>query len=814
MIFKSDRLFLFIFGILLVFSIGFKSDLNASEPSMTVEPSEKFIASLARERGVGASQRAYSYYWQGQYSKAIVILEDLLKSSKEQDTATIHDYLGIIYREVGQLGKSIEHFKDALAIYEEKKDLAAREKTLVEQGRTFNDMGEWKQSRSVLEKAISSIDKNLSLASLAYRSLGTSYWLEGDFERAVEACETSRNLASLANNPEGVVVALNNLANILKSRRFHYLSQIPDVVAEGNTSEGNRLEFLAEQDRQAALIASRRAIKAGEQNQSLSVVRAMLNESELSSRFDYRLQARKLLKNAPPSRIKAELLISLSFLEEEKSIELLKEAISIAERFEAERIEAFALLRLGEVYESAKQYEQALFSTERGESISQQIMANDILYRLQWLSGRIYRTTGEQQEAIVSYRNAIAALQKLRQALSGNLFLLQAKPSQSPESIYREFIMLLLENNPNRQIKETLDTYEQLQLSELQSFFGDACLELRQAVTTPHFSPYSAIIHTIILEDSTHAILELPNGSVYTHRIEIKASQLEKLLKQWRKQLENIAVPAEFLELSQYFYSLLIEPLESPLAESQVKELTFVNDGLLRNVPMAALHDGKQFLIEKYPISISIGLNLKSPAPSNEKKEASIFGLSLPIKKPNSDLVEFPPLPFVKQETQQVKEIVGGERLIDRDFSQASFEKEIVEDRSIVHMATHGEFGGSLKSTFLRTFDRSVSLPEFERIVGQRQKAIDLLVLSACDTASGNQKAVLGLAGVAIRSGVSQVVASLWAIDDETTPKIIAEFYRYLEKGLSVSQALRQAQIDRIKDTYVSRWSAFIAIKN
>jgi CHAT domain-containing protein len=193
---------------------------------------------------------------------------------------------------------------------------------------------------------------------------------------------------------------------------------------------------------------------------------------------------------------------------------------------------------------------------------------------------------------------------------------------------------------------------------------------------------------------------------------------------------------------------------------------------------------------------------------------ASIFGLSVAVV--DSELEkEFPPLPYVVPETQEVLKIVGGDRFLDKNFTENNFEEEIQKDYPIVHIATHGEFAGRLESTFLRAYDERITLRQLEEVLAQRKEPIDLLMLSACSTAAGNDRAILGLAGIALRSGVKNVVASLWSIDDKATADLVADFYRYLEEGMNEAQALQKATIAQLTNVGdVSRWTAFVAISN
>ncbi|NJO93969.1 MAG: tetratricopeptide repeat protein [Hydrococcus sp. RM1_1_31] len=226
-----QRLFLFIIG--LIFCLIASIWLHL--PSLAFN----------RERHSSSLAQAYNDYWQGKYQSAISIWEQLLK--KEQSRATqaeIHSYLGISYRQVQELGKSIQHFKEAIKIYREfsqKTELLAE--VFTEIARTYNELGQPDRAVPPLKEAIAMTKDNLALKALAYRTLGTAYWLEGDLEKAIVACETSRNLATILGQPAAIVAALNDFTNVLRSRRKQYLQQAEDAQAEGTDVESDRYIF-------------------------------------------------------------------------------------------------------------------------------------------------------------------------------------------------------------------------------------------------------------------------------------------------------------------------------------------------------------------------------------------------------------------------------------------------------------------------------------------------------------------------------------------------------------------------------------------
>lgn len=771
------------------------------------------LATIA-ESNLPKQAQASSYYWQGKYSAAIAIWERLLSSGKsEPEIAQIHSYLGVAYRQTQQFGASVRHFQEAIKIYrslsQEKERLA---EVLVEIARTFNELGQSDRAISALSEAIEIAPDKLDLKALAYRALGTAYWLEGKIDKSVEAATTGRNLATISGRAIEMVPAFNDLTNILRSRAKLYEQQALEAEAEGDDTEKNRLNFLAEQDRIAAIETASRAVEISQGSENLSTVRAMLDLSELG-KSAYRERALTILDKLPPSRTKAELLMDLAL----EDISLLSEAIAILETIGAKRTQSFALERLGQVYESSGQYQQALDAAEQGLWLAGQIGANDCLYRLQWLRARLYQQTGQKEKAIVAYRGASATLQKLRSQIASASPDVQLDMKTEVEPVYRELLSLLLADTSSPKIlHDSVDIMRQLQFSQLQSFFGDACLELKQALVNSQNSSQkanAAIIHTILLNDSSYVILELPDGLIRAYPLALATKSLQDMVQTWRSQLENTKnVPLGYRELSEKLYDLLIRPIESDLVRAKVTELVFVNDGLLRNVPPAALHDSQQFLIEKYPISISLGLNLKSPVSPNENKGASIFGLSVAVVDRELE-EEFPPLPYVVPETQAVLKIVGGDLFLDQNFTSNNFAFEIEKNYPIIHIATHGEFVGRLESTFLRAYNERITLKQLEEVLARRKEPIDLLTLSACNTAAGNDRAILGLAGLALRSGVKNVVASLWSVDDKATADLVTDFYGYLKEGMNEAQALQKAQIRQLATVgNVSRWTAFVAL--
>ena len=454
-------------------------------------------------------QQAKNYYATGQFQQAIVLLEKILATPEGIEKAELHCYLAASYREIGQLSKAIRAWKAAVQIYRERGEsnlepqLAA---TLVDLAQAYNGLGQFRRALPLLKEAIELAQKtqSLKLEVVAQDVLGTSYLLSGNYDLAIESYQTSLYLSRQLHDTEEITAVLNNLSNAFSQRQAQYQAQAEWARLEEEGEEAHRLENLAQKDRQSAIRAATEGVKVSRHQVSLSAVRARLNLMTLSPQKDYRAEVLKMLQQLPDSRRKAYELINLAAqMEPMEAIPTLEWAITVARRWGDFRTESFALGALGGIYEGREQYELALKFTYQAQLAAQQVSAQDSLYRWQWQAGRIYRATGKRSQAKVAYRQAIASLQSIRGdiAIASQKFQLDFRAQIEP--VYRELLSILLASGSPSELEEALQVFEALQLSELQNFFGDDCLEIIEAAREPETllsQTNTAVIHTIILQ--------------------------------------------------------------------------------------------------------------------------------------------------------------------------------------------------------------------------------------------------------------------------------------------------------------------------
>jgi CHAT domain-containing protein len=182
----------------------------------------------------------------------------------------------------------------------------------------------------------------------------------------------------------------------------------------------------------------------------------------------------------------------------------------------------------------------------------------------------------------------------------------------------------------------------------------------------------------------------------------------------------------------------------------------------------------------------------------------------------------FPALPYIAEELSDISQLYGGTILYNKDFLKQSLRDKLLQTPySIVHIASHGKFENDPRDSFVLTFDGRLTMDDLERFIKFsefRREPVELLTLSACQTAAGDDRAALGLAGVAIKAGARSALATLWLINDEAAEMLITEFYRHLsDPSLNKAQALQQAQIALLKDSryrHPGFWAAFLLIGN
>ena len=498
------------------------------------------------------------------------------------------------------------------------------------------------------------------------------------------------------------------------------------------------------------------------------------------------------------------------------------EAAKVAQAIDDPRAASYAWGYLGHLYEAENRYQEALHLTQRAVLAAQQVYAPESLYQWQWQTGRLRHALGDIDAAIAAYERAVETLQSIRYELLSDYGRSRASFREALGPVYFELVDLLLQRAAAVQerhqsatfLKKARDTVELFKAAELRDYFRDDCVDAARARTRAleDVSQTAAIVYPILLPDRTELLVSLPTG-LKRFAVPVGHNVIERVIRSFRESLQD-GTPQRYLRHAQRLYDWLIRPLEPDLLTAHIETLVFVPDGALRTIPMAALHDGVQFLISKYALATTPGLALTDPRPlPGANTQALAMGLT--------DAAEGA-LPYVSQEVQGVQRLYGGTVLLNQAFRLSRIETALRQGQfGIVHIASHGHFASDVAQSFLRTFDEKLTLERLAQVVGRvrfRNEPLELLTLSACDTAVGDDRAALGLAGVAIKAGARSALATLWRVQDEAAAVLVVEFYRQLrDASVSRAVALQRAQLHLLQDpryTHPFFWAPFLLLNS
>ncbi len=745
---------------------------------------------------------------------------------------------------------------------------------------------------SALQIAEAAEDAVGQIAALG--SLGEAYRLSGDAETALKLIEQGLEISRRSGEVTLESALLNSLGSTsvglaqVNYRRANAAKARGDGTAATFQTTANDYNSKAIEHFQASYQLARSQQAAAAQMQALLSLIPAYEQANNQSAADQQWQlAAETLAQLPDSQVKAFAAIKLAeFLDplnvrelqtvlnttapsqvvESTAVDLLNQALSIGEALKNPRIVSFALGKLGNIDERAGRFELALDKTQRARLAADQGLAGqDSLYLLDWQMGRILKEQGNLTDAAQAYEQAVNVLSQIRSDILNANRDLQFDFRDTVEPIYRQYAQLNLKAVPPAvtlrkgeqafaELDTTLETLDSLKVAELQSYFANDCViaPVTTRVDAVGDSQATAVLSTAILDaegsllpqqnnpqqdnvfQQLAVIVSLPDGSKKVVQTPVSSQEVEQTIKAFRDTLElggSQYISEYQYAPSQQLYDWLIKPFEANL--SDVKTLVFVNDGLLRSVPMAALYDGQQYLIEKFAVATTPSLTLTDP-----KKIARPTALSALLmgvsERPEVEGRPFNGLPAVTDELASVAaKLPNSKVLLNEAFSVSALKAALAEkDYRILHMATHGTFGFNPTDNYIVAgaksgsgkFNETLTISGLDELIREvsdpTREPIELLTLTACETAIGDNRSTLGLAGVAIRAGVRSAIATLWSVSDSSSADLIAQFYGNLQSpDMTKAESLRQAQIAMIRsDDFVAqhpyRWAPFTLIGN
>lgn len=799
-------------------------------------------------RALALNNLALAYQHLGQWSESGTTIS---KSLKLLDSATLKQQPG--YEEIlakalntkgnwewatGSIELAAATWEQALTYYVRLADTTGVIKTKIERAKALQALGLNLQAAELLETLFKDLQQqpNLELKALGLRYLGNALRNIGGLERSEQVLLESVDLSP---NDSSLSLAWLELGNTQRelSDRFLVLGKETQAASYQDramqsyqTAERfassqmllrinlNQLSLLVESgqyDRAKTLLSQQDFQSQLELPATRTNIYARLNYAQSLTCLQWQA------KTMPICQQRSQTSTDNSYQTE--IIEILNQTIAMARSINDTTVEALAIGQLAQVYELQQNYIAAKKLNKQALLLLEDRQAPDLVYILAWQLGRILKQQ-QPEAAILAYQQAISALETVR----GNILYIDPQVQfdfrDRIEPVYREYADLLLttqdDTTPSQEnLRQAIRAIDALQLAELENYLGCQLSQLIKLDETA-VDPAAAKIYPIILAERLAIVTEIPGQPLNFQETKISNTEVEATLIALQNNLSQPGKTPEVLQSAQKIYQWLFSPIESLLAASEVETLVFVPDNLLRNIPLAVLYDGQQYLLEKkYALAVSPQLELFTPAVSTAPLKVLIGGVEIPQ---TVEGIRFPEIEQVQQELIQIsQEVNTNNPLLNEEFTKVNIEQKLqTGDFSAIHWKTHGIFSSNPAETFLVAYQDSIKADELQTLIRQASRGglepIELLVLSACETARGDNRAVLGLAGLTVRAGARTALSTLWRANDRATTLLMTEFYQQLSQpGTTKAEALRQAQLSLIdREGYFAPyyWATYVLV--
>ena len=794
---------------ILCFSVSLTSTtLLAAEPTQLIHQGNTYFQQ-------GNFQQAVKHW-----EKSLPLLDDEKNVSQRIDVLI---RLAAAYQALGMHQLVFEILNKALSLTEQTQDAVRSALALSQLSDAWLSLGEPKEAMSVADNSVADAleAQESGVLARALNSQANALAILGHYPQAINAYTESLQFAHQANDSAlAVKVSINRLNTTLDA------SPLTEIMAAQDEA-WQQIEKLPDNHAKATslitmgvlgmnLLQEERIVKQ-KQQAARDLTHNDKSLTELDRQFLQELLQKQTLTKS--ERQKTILRANSAF----------KEAGQIGKSLQDVRTTSIAYGYWGQLYEIEQRYTEALTLTRQAIFFAKQDRFPHSLYRWYWQNGRIFKAQNKIDQAIAAYRLAGKTLKPIQRVLEIGYRRLPGTFNEMVKPVHYGLVDLLLkkaatihdESAQQRIFKEAIAAAELVKVAELQDYFQDDCVLALQskAVGLDQIAANTAILYPLPLADRL-VVLTSVGGKISQSVIPADAEQVNETT--WALRLGLQTRPNNrFLYQAQQLYDWIIRPIEPLLTSHKVDTLIVVPDGKLRMIPFSTLHDGKHFLVEKYALALTPGLTLLDPHPINwEGSNILLVGLSEAVQ-------EYPPLSNVPKELRNIREITEGiahsNSILNAQYSIDKFRSQIKgNEYSVIHLATHGEFDSDPEHTYLLTYDSKMTMDKLQNIIGLgrfRDKPLELLTLSACKTAVGDDRAALGLAGVAVKAGARSAIATLWFVDDEATSIAVADFYRQLLEtpGLSKAKALQNVQKELIaQDRYwhPSYWAPFLLIGN
>lgn len=774
---------------------------------------------------------------------------------------------GYNYLNRGDAQAALESWQDAEKAYLENENSEGAIGSQINQGMALQALGQSRQACKVLVKALypknlDSIcdvtsEEKLDLSAISpslvnaigLRNLGEVLRAIGKLGESQEVLEKSLEISQNINSDQEIDAVQLELGNTHRANydRLTNLYERTDRKANTRTDAIAQADFALQSYRQVQETYPIIQIKSNlnqlsllvELQQWLSKINKpdlFTHKSEINDLIDW-LKNSSNLTNLPVSEfaVDAQINFALSLSKLGKydmALSYANKAKETANLLADPRSQSYATGVLGELYYQSEDLAQSENLIKEAIATAKKIPDSaNLLYKWQWQLGKIYQDKGNIEGAIAAYEAAVKNLEIVRRDLLAINAEMRFSFQEEIRPIYDDLIWSLLhqaETPAQKDLKRVTELIGQFQKAEVENAFG--CIQPELINLTKDIDNNSdlpdGIIYTIVLEREQHNAIEviLKTADEYYYNTaawtDVKTSITE--LQEILQEDDLYTYPPDWISPeTKKLYDLLIGHAKTHLPETG--DLVFVVDSSLSNIPMGLLQDkNNQYLVHNYRISTILGAQLREPRQFDFNKATALIAGAAQWQ--NAKERDLNPLNYITDELNEFENLtVARSRLENQDFTRSKFQNQVADlPVQIIHIATHAKFSSDPEQTRIEAYDQAITLKELRHLLQSKTQSsldnIELLVLSACQTAKGDKRSGLGLAGVALQAGARSTVASLWNVNDSSTPKFMKEFYQRLKDGETKAEALRQAQLAFLEDEKYSNfrhpyyWASFILV--
>ena len=789
----------------------------------------------------------------GNYTEALQYLQQSLSLTQQEGNrsgeASILNDIGGVYQLQGNFLKALETFQKTLSIRKQVGDRLGEARTLSNIGATYDALAKYPPAITSHQRALAIFEQQNHRQGIAtvLNNLALVQGNLGKYNLAIELYQKSLSIRKEIGDRIGEGQNLNNIGYTYSrlqqnAKAITYYEQalvlrrqINDGLGEALTL--NNLGYLYAQTQaekalpllqQALIIFQQLGNLSGEGNTLDSLAVAYQTLDNYPNALQYYLKALNIFHEIGDRSNQGNTLSNIGkLLAKQKQIEIAilfyKQSVNLRESIRKD-------IR-GLSKEEQKSYLSTIEETYRNladlllkqDRILEAQQVLDLL-KVQELGDylRTVRGNSQTQQGIDLQRPEQNII-----ALASELNTLQQKDRDNKLSAteqQRLAQLVQIEQDQNKQFNSFLNSPEIKKLiTELRRVEDQQNLnlasyrKLQKDVLTQ--IPKAVLLYPLILDDRIELIIMNAKTPPLRRTVKIKREQLNQEIVDFLSGLRD-AGSEDVKEPAQKLYKILIQPFEAELKELKIDTIIYAPDGQLRYIPLSALHDGKQWLVEKYRVNNITAESLTSFTPKPLAKPRILAG-AFGGKAGDKTRAGFDGLPATLIEVQEIASLFPN----TTTFTEAEFSKQITETKAnshtILHLATHGQlsvgtpedsfilFGNGEKATIREIQDWSLS-------------NVDLVILSACQSGIGSKLGtgveILGLGYQMQAAGARVAIASLWLVNDVGTQALMTAFYRELQKGdVTVTEALRRAQVALIKSpkyNHPNYWSAFFAIGN